>query len=112
MKKSVKIAIGMTAAAFAAALMLALLRMGQSSNEKAKAGDDDKAEGAAKAKALARTFEANARTLTIYERQGNLVKTVDAARSTPRRCSHPTPSASVSLAAAGRQGANLHEPRF
>src|SRR5215831_16205288 len=72
MKKSAQIAIVVTAATFAAALML----LGQSNNDKAKAGNDEKAKAAAKAKAIAQTFEANARTLTIYDRQGKVVTTV------------------------------------
>jgi Tol biopolymer transport system component len=74
MKKSAKLAIMMTAAAFAAALML----LGQSNNDKAKAGNDEKAKAAAKARAIAQQFEANARTLTIYDRQGKAVTTVGA----------------------------------
>ena len=70
MKKSAQIAIVTTAAAFAAVLMLAPTQgLGQSSN-------DDKAKAAAKAKAIAQQFEANARTLTIYDRQGKVVTTV------------------------------------
>src|SRR6516165_3736003 len=72
MKKSAQIAIVVTAATFAAALML----LGQSNNDKAKAGNDEKAKAAAKAKAIAQTFEANAGTLTIYDRQGKVVTTV------------------------------------
>jgi Tol biopolymer transport system component len=77
MKKSAQIAIVITAAALAAAFMLAPTPgLGQASNDKAKADDDDKAKAAAKAKAIAQQFEANARTLTIYDRQGKVVTTV------------------------------------
>src|SRR5689334_8990778 len=70
MKKSVQIAIVMTAAALVVALtLLPTPGFGQASNE-------DKAKAAAKAKAIALTFEANARTLTIYDRQGKAVTTV------------------------------------
>src|SRR2546426_1079006 len=73
MKKSAQIAMVMTTAALAAALMLAPgLGFGQAPND-AKA---DKARAAAKAKAIAQQFEANARTLTIYDRQGKAVTTV------------------------------------
>ena len=77
MKRSAQIAIVMTAVALAAALLLATAPgFGQSNNEKAKAGNDEKAKAAAKAKAIAQNFEANARTLTIYDRQGKVVTTV------------------------------------
>src|SRR5215471_8567248 len=77
MKKSARIAIVLTTAAFAAALMLAPTPgLGQSNNDKAKASNDEKAKAAAKAKAIAQQFEANARTLTIYDRQGKVVTTV------------------------------------
>jgi hypothetical protein len=75
MKKSARIANVITTAAFAAALMLAPIPgLGQSDTD--KAGKDQKAKAAAKAKALAQAFEANARTLTIYDRQGKVVTTV------------------------------------
>src|ERR1051326_6039585 len=70
MKNSAQIALLTTAAALAGALMVAP-RSGfrqPSKDEKAKAAD--------KAKAIARPFEANARTLTIYDRQGKAVTTV------------------------------------
>jgi Tol biopolymer transport system component len=77
MKKSSRIAIVMTVAALAAASMLAPASgFGQTNNDKAKAGNDEKAKAAAKAKAIAQAFEANARTLTIFDRQGKAVTTV------------------------------------
>jgi len=77
MKKSAHIAIVMTAAALVVALTLVLTPgFGQTNNDKAKAGNDEKAKAAAKAKAIAQTFEANARTLTIFDRQGKAVTTV------------------------------------
>ena len=62
-----------TAAAIAAALMIAppLSRGQESGADKAKA-----AKAAAKAKAIARTMEENARQLTLFDRQGKIVKTV------------------------------------
>jgi len=75
MKKSARIAIVITSAAFAAALMFAPIPgLGQSNTD--RAGNDEKAKAAAKAKAQAQAFEANARTLTIYDRQGKVVTTV------------------------------------
>jgi Tol biopolymer transport system component len=49
---------------------------GQSNSDKATPGNDEKAKAAAKAKQIARAFEANARKLTIYDRQGKVVATV------------------------------------
>src|SRR5215469_5327614 len=70
MRKSAQIAITMTAAALGAALAMAPTPgFGQPAN-------DEKAKAAAKAKAIAQQFEANARTLTIYDRQGRAVRTV------------------------------------
>ncbi|MBV9399608.1 MAG: PD40 domain-containing protein [Bryobacterales bacterium] len=69
MYKSAQIAIALTAAAFAGALLAPVPGLGQSAN-------DEKARAAEKAKAIARQFEANARTLTIYDRQGKVVTTV------------------------------------
>jgi Tol biopolymer transport system component len=75
MKKSAQIAIVMTAGVLAAAWMLAPTPgFGQASND-AKP-NDAKAKAAAKAKAIAQQFEANARTLTVYDRQGKAVATV------------------------------------
>jgi Tol biopolymer transport system component len=69
MKKSAQIAILMTAAVLVAALTLVPTPgFAQANNDKAKA--------AAKAKAIAQAFEANARTLTIFDRQGKTVGTV------------------------------------
>jgi Tol biopolymer transport system component len=70
MKKSARIAVVITTAGFAAALVLAPTPgLSQSAN-------DERAKAAAKAKLIARQFEANARTLTIYDRQGKVVTTV------------------------------------
>jgi Tol biopolymer transport system component len=70
MKKSAQIAIVMTAAVLVVALVLIPASgFGQASN-------DEKAKAAAKAKAIAQNFEANARTLTIYDRKGKVVTTV------------------------------------
>src|ERR1700757_5219410 len=70
MKKSAQIAIAITTAGFAAALILSpTAGLSQSAN-------DDKAKADAKAKQIARAFEANARTLTIYDRQGKVITTV------------------------------------
>ncbi len=70
MKKSAQIAIVLTASFLAATAMLIPARgFGQSAN-------DAKAKAAAKAKAIAQQFEANARTLTIYDRQGKAITTV------------------------------------
>jgi len=70
MKNSAHIAIVMTAAVLVGALMLVPAPgFGQASSE-------EKARVAAKAKAIAQTFEANARTLTIFDRQGKAVTTV------------------------------------
>src|SRR5215469_54149 len=70
MRKSAQIAITMTAAALGAALAMAPTPgFGQSAN-------DEKAKAAAKAKAIAQQFENNARTLTIYDRQGRIVTAV------------------------------------
>src|ERR1041385_5612674 len=73
MKKSAQIAIVVMIAAINAALVLApTAGFGQAPNdEKAKA-----AAKAAKAKAIAQQFEANARTLTVYDRQGKALTTV------------------------------------
>ena len=69
MRKSVQIAIVMTAAALTTAVMLVPVPgFGQANTDKARA--------AAKAKAIAQTFEANARTLTIFDRQGKAIATV------------------------------------
>ena len=71
MKNSAQIAIVVTAAALVVALMLVPAPgFGQASK------NDEKAKAAAKAKAIAQAFEANARTLTIYDRQGKAVTTV------------------------------------
>jgi Tol biopolymer transport system component len=70
MKKSARIAMVVTAGAFAAALMLA------PTPGKGQSASDEKAKAAAKAKNIAQQFEANARTLTIYDRQGKAVTTV------------------------------------
>src|SRR5690349_1031557 len=70
MKKSAQIAIVLTASVLAATSMLVPARgFGQAAN-------DAKARAAAKAKAIAQAYEANARTLTIYDRQGKAVTTV------------------------------------
>jgi Tol biopolymer transport system component len=70
MEKSARIAIVLTAVAFAGALFMAPVPgEGQSAN-------DEKAKAAAKAKAIAQQFENNARTLTIYDRQGRVVTAV------------------------------------
>ncbi len=70
MKKSAQIAIVLTASVLAAGLMLVPARgFGQPAN-------DAKAKAAAKAKAIAQAFEANARTLTVFDRQGNAVAAV------------------------------------
>jgi Tol biopolymer transport system component len=72
MKKSAQIAISITIAVFAAASMLAPTRgFGQATS-------NDKARAAAKAKAIAQQFEANARTLTIFDRQGTAITTIGA----------------------------------
>src|SRR5215831_7148693 len=79
MEKSARIAIVLTAVAFAGALFMAPVPgEGQSAN-------DEKAKAAAKAKAIAQQFENNARTLTIYDRQGRVVTAVGprAIRNTP-----------------------------
>ena len=76
MQKSAQIAIVMTVAALAAASLAPTRGFGQVNNDNAKAGNDQKARAAAKAKAIAQQFEANARTLTIYDRQGKAVTTV------------------------------------
>ena len=69
MRKSVQIAIVMTTAVLTGAVMLAPVPgFGQANTDKARA--------AAKAKAIAQAFEANARTLTIFDRQGKMVTTV------------------------------------
>ena len=76
MQKSARIAIIMTAAALGAALTLAPAPgLGQSPNTNEKTSDE-KARAADKAKAIARQFENNARTLTIFDRQGKVVTTV------------------------------------
>jgi Tol biopolymer transport system component len=70
MKKSAQIAIVITAAALGTVITFAPTPgFGQAAN-------DEKAKAAAKAKAIAQQFEANARTLTIYDRQGKVVTTV------------------------------------
>jgi len=70
MKKSAQIAIVITAAALVAALsLMPAPGFGQ-------AAPDEKAKATAKAKAIAQQFEANARTLTIFDRQGKAVTTV------------------------------------
>jgi len=70
MKKSAQIAIVLPAAGIACALMfVSIAGFGQTAN-------DAKAKAAAKAKAIAQAFEANARTLTIFDRQGKVVTTV------------------------------------
>src|SRR6202035_3732298 len=77
MKKSARIAIVVTAAALIAAVtLIPAPGFAQTNNDKAKAGDDEKGKAAAKAKAIAQAFEANARTLTIFDRQGKAVTTV------------------------------------
>src|SRR6476469_5371874 len=68
MKNSFKIAITTTAAALCAALLLA--QNSEPQDEKAKA----KAER--KAKDIARAFELNARTFTLFDRQGKALRTV------------------------------------
>lgn len=70
MKNSAQLALLTTAAALAGALMV-VPRSGFGQPSK-----DEKAKAADKAKAIARQFEANARTLTIYDRQGKAVTTV------------------------------------
>jgi len=69
MKSSFQVAILTASAALCAVLMLVSSGFGQAAN-------DAKAKAAAKAKAIAQAFEANARTLTIYDRQGKAVTTV------------------------------------
>ena len=70
MKKSAQIAIVMTAAALVAALaLIPAPGFGQGA-------PDEKAKATAKAKAIAQQFEANARTLTIFDRAGKAVTTV------------------------------------
>ncbi len=70
MKKSAQIATVTTVAALGAASMLAPTSgFGQTANT-------DKARAAAKAKAIAQQFEANARTLTIFNREGKAIATV------------------------------------
>ena len=64
MKKSARIAMVATATALGVALMFG------------QAADDQKARAAARAKAIAQQFEANARTLTVFDRQGNAIATV------------------------------------
>ena len=77
MKKSAQIAIVMTVAALAATLTFAPASgFGQTNTDRAKAGNDEKAKAAAKAKAVAQQFEANARTLTVFDRQGKVITTV------------------------------------
>jgi len=70
MKKSAQIATVMTAAALVASTLVLTPGFGQTNTDKAKAA------AKAKAKAIAQTFEANARTLTVFDRQGKAVTTV------------------------------------
>ena len=77
MKNPVQVSILTASAALSAVLMLVPLSgFGQANNDKPKADNDAKAKAAAKAKAIAQQFENNARTLTIYDRQGKALTTV------------------------------------
>jgi len=70
MKSPVQVSILTASAALCAVLMLV------PSSGFGQAANDAKSKAAAKAKAIAQNFEANARTLTIYDRQGKAVTTV------------------------------------
>jgi Tol biopolymer transport system component len=73
MKSSCRIAVFAAAVAFTSFVLTTGIGFGQSADEKAERA---KAAAAAKAQNIAAQFEANARTLTIFDRQGNKVATV------------------------------------
>jgi Tol biopolymer transport system component len=78
MKNSYRMAIVTTAAALSAVLLMAAVPALGQAPAPAKAGDtaDDKAKAAAKAKRIAEQFEANARVLTVFDREGKTVAEV------------------------------------
>jgi hypothetical protein len=84
MKKSAQVAIVMTGAALVVVLTL-IPTPGFS-----RASNDEKPKATAEAKAITQNFEANARTLTIYDRQRKRRPRSGHARSTTRRFFRPT----------------------